>query len=832
MRASILALLLCLGCEVEVDTREVAEAAFRAGEYEAAANAFVRALATAPPEERPQLMARHGHTLKLLGRNDAAEQALVGAIHAADARSQGEVGAQARRYLGRLYADLGRNDEAEARYAQAEAWYREHGPADELVKLQVHRAAVAWHDGSFDRAWTLYQDVYFRALTLEDTRLQANGLDGMAMLLAYVGELADARALVVQTALMHETAGRPADAAVAYATQGIIAVAEGNAAEGLRLADLALAHATGMQATRVQALAVRAAAAAEANDAVAALQAADQASAEAATIGMVPLRLEAELVALEALATLGRWSALAARADALRPETEEQKARLEVLRARHAAARGDAAARRRHLEAAVAGFDRLRAALGIEHLSSALTRTRRSAYDDLITVLAEAGEAEAALRVVGSVKARALAERLRAEKDAPPPEPTPPAAGSTSPLPSPRTVERAGNLFRLAAPQPPADPAALRALLPPAIAVVEYYTLPDRLLVFWLAADHVEVESVPVGAQALEATVQQLLIEIRAKGNGYLPHAARLGQWLLNPVARHLGRSEADPLTLLVVVPHGPLHPVPFEALPWAGRLLIDRYAVVTQPNLTAVAAALQAPAARPFEAVVAVGDPRENLPGAREEAVELAARFPGGRALVGGEASESKVREILKETGESDLLHFAVHGIRPGPDQPLYLELMPDSAFDGRLHADELATLKVPAGLVVLSVCDSASGRGETGDEIPWVVDRAFLEAGARTVLASRWPVHDAASVLFMRNFYAALAQPTPGALGGPIDAFRRAQLALRNGRAKPEELGPLLAVLDNARGVQDPPGPEARIKDFTHPYFWATFSLRGSWR
>jgi hypothetical protein len=28
---------------------------------------------------------------------------------------------------------------------------------------------------------------------------------------------------------------------------------------------------------------------------------------------------------------------------------------------------------------------------------------------------------------------------------------------------------------------------------------------------------------VPVGAQALEATVQQLLIEIRAKGNGYLP---------------------------------------------------------------------------------------------------------------------------------------------------------------------------------------------------------------------------------------------------------------------------------------------------------------------
>ena len=130
--------------------------------------------------------------------------------------------------------------------------------------------------------------------------------------------------------------------------------------------------------------------------------------------------------------------------------------------------------------------------------------------------------------------------------------------------------------------------------------------------------------------------------------------------------------------------------------------------------------------------------------------------------------------------------------------------------------------------------MCDSASGRGEAGDEIPWVVDRAFLEAGARTVVASRWPVHDAASVLFMRNFYAALTTPGPGAtpLGSRIDAFRRAQLALRNGRARPEELGPLLALLDGPRGVHDAPVPGGRLKDFTHPYFWATFSLRGAWR
>ncbi|MEZ4471437.1 MAG: CHAT domain-containing protein [bacterium] len=301
-----------------------------------------------------------------------------------------------------------------------------------------------------------------------------------------------------------------------------------------------------------------------------------------------------------------------------------------------------------------------------------------------------------------------------------------------------------------------------------------------------------------------------------------MPSAARLGRWLLDPVAARL--AQARGVRLLVIVPHGPLHPVPFEALPWAGRLLVDRFAVVTEANLTAVATALRPVTATTPRRRLAIGDPRDNLPGAREEAQEVARRFAGTRTLLGAEARESVVRDAL---GDADFVHFATHGIRPAPDAPLYLELVPDSGFDGRLHADELAARPTAARLVVLSVCDSAGGQGGAGDEIPWVVDRAFLEAGARSVVASRWPVHDAASVLFMRNFYAALE-------GGPegsdlIDAFHKAQLALRNGRARPEELGPLLAMLDGARGTQAP--TRRRIRDFTHPYFWATFSLRGAW-
>ncbi|MEZ4471436.1 MAG: tetratricopeptide repeat protein [bacterium] len=318
-----LAAFLLAGCEPDIDPLATAEAAFRAGDYAAAAADFARALEVAPAAERPGVRARLGQTLKLLGRTDAAEQALQRAIAEADGRGDGDVAARARRYLGRLYADAGRADEAETLYAAAHAWYQAHGPAAELVKVQVNRAGLAWAAQAFDKAWDLYQDVYQRAVALEDARLQANGLDGMAMLLSYVGEFEAARELLDQTARMHTLADRPADAAVAYATQGIVAIAEGDAVEARRLAGqaLELGQTTGMQAAVLQARIVLAAAALEVQDWDAALAEADQAATAAAEQKIEPLRQEAEAAALEALAGARRWSALAARADAFRPGT-------------------------------------------------------------------------------------------------------------------------------------------------------------------------------------------------------------------------------------------------------------------------------------------------------------------------------------------------------------------------------------------------------------------------------------------------------------------------------------------------------------------------------
>ena len=60
---------------------------------------------------------------------------------------------------------------------------------------------------------------------------------------------------------------------------------------------------------------------------------------------------------------------------------------------------------------------------------------------------------------------------------------------------------------------------------------------------------------------------------------------------------------------------------------------------------------------------------------------------------------------------------------------------------------------VKLRARLVVLSCCHS--GRGKVKAEGVVGIARAFLGAGARSVLVSLWAIDDEATLEFMRSFY-----------------------------------------------------------------------------
>ena len=134
------------------------------------------------------------------------------------------------------------------------------------------------------------------------------------------------------------------------------------------------------------------------------------------------------------------------------------------------------------------------------------------------------------------------------------------------------------------------------------------------------------------------------------------------------------------------------------------------------------------------------------------------------------------------------------------------YLALRPDAATpegDGHLTADEVYALALDADLVVLSACRTALGR-TGGDGVIGFI-RAFLYAGAASVIATMWDVPDRTTYEVMRSFYT-----RRGAGRSKSRALRAAQLAVLDGLRR----GAL-----RAGGAVLP----------EHPRFWAGFVLVG---
>lgn len=106
-------------------------------------------------------------------------------------------------------------------------------------------------------------------------------------------------------------------------------------------------------------------------------------------------------------------------------------------------------------------------------------------------------------------------------------------------------------------------------------------------------------------------------------------------------------------------------------------------------------------------------------------------------------------------------------------------LESPPPSAEDGILTAEDVTGLNLfGTELVVLSACETGLGVPRTGEGV-FGLRRAFVQAGARTLVISLWRVHDKATMELMVEFYRRLL----AAKGkGRAEALREAQLAIRN--------------------------------------------------
>ena len=138
-------------------------------------------------------------------------------------------------------------------------------------------------------------------------------------------------------------------------------------------------------------------------------------------------------------------------------------------------------------------------------------------------------------------------------------------------------------------------------------------------------------------------------------------------------------------------------------------------------------------------------------LPGTARELRQIAGLFPDGQARVvlGAEATEAAVKAA--DLSGTAIVSFATHGLITGDisglGEPALAFTPPKVASaqdDGLLTASEASQLALNADWVILSACNTAAGDGTPGAEGLSGLARAFLFAGARSILVSHWPVRD----------------------------------------------------------------------------------------
>jgi len=249
----------------------------------------------------------------------------------------------------------------------------------------------------------------------------------------------------------------------------------------------------------------------------------------------------------------------------------------------------------------------------------------------------------------------------------------------------------------------------------------------------------------------------------------------RLFDHLVEPLTR-LGRP-LDGYSTITLIPHGPLHVLPWAALlDRRRRSLITHTALVTAPSASVWLALRRRPRDR---APSLIGLAASAVPGVSplpfaEHEVTEAARLIGesaGRpsdvlALTSPRATLSALRTHAAGRG---IVHLAAHGAFPEHDPMHFHQLLLDA---GPTEAEGLRRLDLRAAwLTVLNVCDGGLYRFGPGDE-PYGLVPAVLQAGSAAVLAPLWSVDDRRAATFMADFYRSLLTL------GSAAALRRAML------------------------------------------------------
>jgi tetratricopeptide (TPR) repeat protein len=335
--------------------------------------------------------------------------------------------------------------------------------------------------------------------------------------------------------------------------------------------------------------------------------------------------------------------------------------------------------------------------------------------------------------------------------------------------------------------------------LSPGQLVLAYFLDKEKLVIFAITATDLVTYEHSSGRAEVERLLPLLHAHLQPGGwpNIHQPPQQaiqrllkKLYDLLIAPAAAILPPSPGH----LTIIPYGPLHKLPFHALYDGSHFLIEQYQVHYFPAsylLVHLEERKREQAVNPAAIVSTAASPlifgysgNGHIQRTIDEATMLAELLHGRCYL----EQDATVTRLIEEAPGSPVIHIATHGKSKLDSPNLSYVLL----ADGQFNAFDAFSLNLHhCELVTLSGCETGLGLSSGGDE-QLGLGRAFLAAGARSLLISLWPVEDNATNELMQIVYQRLLDGDT-----KMQALRAAECLL--------------------------------LRRNPHPYFWAAFRLVG---
>ena len=300
--------------------------------------------------------------------------------------------------------------------------------------------------------------------------------------------------------------------------------------------------------------------------------------------------------------------------------------------------------------------------------------------------------------------------------------------------------------------------------------------------------------TIAVPQQELETTVEKLRqnLVIRTRYS-FMPLSKQLYDWLIRPLEKELASNKVK---TLVLVPDGVLRNIPIGVLHDGDQYLLEKYSIAFTPSLK-----LLPPRKLQQNNFKVLG---AGLTEARQGFSPLEFVEEEFNKIKSGVASTVLLnQEFTRENVENNLqsnsfpiVHIATHGQFSSKAIETFI-----LTWNNRIGINDLDNLlyqsklpkQQPIELLVLSACETAVGDNRAALGLAGMA----VKAGARSTLATLWPVNDESTANLMGQFYKQLSNTKQN----KAEALRKSQLAL----------------------LKDP--------NYEHPLYWAPYILVGNW-